>query len=62
MEKVREYEFEKIEVCRNCGGTGKEKTVMGLLRSACMVCGGSGRVRKTTEIKVTVRSFRGEEK
>lgn len=57
MEKVREYEFEKIEVCRNCGGTGREKTIMGLLRNACEVCNGSGRVRKTTEIKVTVKPF-----
>ena len=62
MEKTRQFDFEKIEVCRNCGGTGKEKTVLGLLRSRCPVCEGSGRVKKTTEITITVRAFRGENK
>ena len=68
MEKVRKYESRKIEVCRNCGGTGTVRPkVEGnwLLRHiqaadgpvACEVCGGTGRVRKHTEITVTVRSF-----
>lgn len=58
MKKVRQYGFEKIEICRNCGGTGKDKTIMGLLDSKCPVCEGSGRVEKHTEINITVRSFR----
>ena len=73
MEKVRKYESRKIEVCRNCGGEGMvHPKVEGnwLLRRmqdadrlvTCDVCGGTGRVRKHTEITVTVRSFRGEDK
>jgi DnaJ-class molecular chaperone len=68
MEKVRKYELRKIEVCRNCGGEGMvHPKVEGnwLLRRmqdadrlvTCDVCGGTGRVRKHTEITVTVRSF-----
>lgn len=68
MEKVRQYESNKIEICRNCGGKGMVKPkVEGnwLLRRmqdadrlvACDVCGGTGRVRKHTEITITVRSF-----
>lgn len=57
MEKMREYEFTKIEICRNCGGTGRERSVLGLIKGECPVCDGSGRVRKTTEITVTVRPF-----
>lgn len=59
MEKERQYQFTKIEICRNCGGTGREKTIIGLLRNACTVCGGSGRVEKTTDISITVRPFAG---
>ena len=68
MEKVRQYESSKIEICRNCGGSGMvHPQVEGnwLLRRmqcpdrlvACDVCGGTGRVRKHTEITVTVCSF-----
>jgi DnaJ-class molecular chaperone len=68
MEKVRKYELRKIEVCRNCGGEGMvHPKVEGnwLLRRmqdadrlvTCDVCGGTGRMRKHTEITVTVRSF-----
>lgn len=68
MEKVRKYESRKIEICRNCGGSGMvHPQVEGnwLLRRmqcpdrlvACDVCGGTGRVRKLVEITVTVESF-----
>lgn len=57
MEKIRQYESTKIEVCRNCGGTGKDKTIKSLFRSKCPVCEGSGRVKKHTAITVTVSSF-----
>lgn len=57
MEKERKYQFTKIEICRNCGGTGKEKTVMALFKSRCPVCDGSGRIEKHTEITITVRPF-----
>ena len=49
MEKVRQYESNRIEICRNCGGSGKDKSILGLLKSRCPVCEGSGRVEKTTE-------------
>lgn len=68
MEKVRQYESNKIEICRNCGGEGMVNPKLEgnwLMRRiqaadgpvACEVCGGTGRVRKHTEITVTVRSF-----
>lgn len=57
MEKVRQHESKRIEICRNCGGTGKDKSIMGLLDGKCHVCNGSGRVEKTTNITITVKSF-----
>ena len=57
MEKVRQYESNRIEICRNCGGSGKDKSILGLLKSRCPVCEGSGRVEKTTEITITVKSY-----
>ena len=58
MEKTREYEFTKVEICRNCGGTGRERSILGILKSECPVCDGSGRVEKTTGITVTIRPFK----
>lgn len=68
MEKVRQYGFEKIEICRNCGGTGYviPKVEGNFLlrrmqsperRITCDVCEGSGRVKKNTEITITVKSY-----
>ena len=68
MEKERQYQFDRIEVCRNCGGSGMvHPQVEGnwLLRRmqdagrlvACDVCNGTGRVEKHTEITITVRAF-----
>ncbi|MBR6905208.1 MAG: hypothetical protein IKN32_10200 [Bacteroidales bacterium] len=54
MGKIRQITFDKIEICRNCGGTGKEKTIRALFKSTCPVCNGSGRVDKHTEINITV--------
>lgn len=62
MEKVRQYKFDKIEICRNCGGTGKEKTIRSLFKSKCPVCNGSGRVDKHTEINITIKPYGTEEK
>ena len=64
MEKTRQYQFDRIEICRNCGGTGVVEK-LGLLghvlpkerTEACPVCEGTGRVRKLVEITVTVESF-----
>lgn len=69
MEKERQYQFEKIEICRNCGGMGRVeperewrlKRILGLPKGVasgeCEVCGGTGRVKKRTEITITVRPF-----
>lgn len=66
MEKVRQYESSKIEICRNCGGKGMVKPEKGFFERMldcphrmvpCPVCNGSGRVEKHTAITVTVRSF-----
>ena len=62
MEKVRQYKSDRIEICRNCGGTGKEKTILGLLKNTCPVCDGSGRVEKHTEITITVKPYGTEKK
>lgn len=62
MEKTRQYQFDKIEICRNCGGEGKEKTIRALFKSACSVCNGSGRVEKHTEITITVKPYGTEKK
>lgn len=62
MEKERQYQFTKIEICRNCGGTGKEKTIRSLFKSKCPVCNGSGRVEKHTEINITVKPYGTEKK
>ena len=62
MAKERQYQFTKIEICRNCGGTGKEKTILGLLKDTCPVCDGSGRVEKHTEITITVKPYGTEKK
>lgn len=61
MKKVRQYQSTSIEICRNCGGTGKEKSILSLIKSECPICNGSGRVHKTKEITVTVESFKEEE-
>ncbi len=62
MEKHKHYENDRIEICRNCGGTGKEKTIRALFKSACTVCNGSGRVEKHTEINITIKPYGTEEK
>jgi len=57
-EKVRNYEKESIEVCRNCKGTGIAYTVPEFHPYGreddpqpyeCPVCRGSGRVKKDAE-------------
>ena len=62
MEKERQYQFTKIEICRNCGGTGKEKSILSLIKSECPVCCGSGRVEKHTEITIMVKPYGTEKK
>lgn len=64
--KTRDYTSARVEVCRNCGGSGvvldtppfhphgRENEA---IPRKCPVCVGSGRVRKRLEIKVTIEPF-----
>ncbi len=52
MGKVRKFTSERIEICRNCLGSGTVDALFTTKR--CPVCEGSGRVDKTTEITITV--------
>lgn len=65
--KVRNYDKETIEVCRNCKGTGIayfERDANGEVRRCephpCPVCGGSGRVKKTLDIEITIEPYTAE--
>jgi DnaJ-class molecular chaperone len=67
-EKVRHYDKESIEVCRNCKGTGVAYTVpefhpYGKEKDPepfeCPVCKGSGRVKKTLNIEITIEPYAG---
>lgn len=69
--KTRNYHFDKIEICRNCQGSGMvHPQVEGrwLLRRmqcpdrlvTCEVCGGSGRVKKASDITITVEPYHPE--
>jgi DnaJ-class molecular chaperone len=63
MEKVREYEFEGIEICRNCKGTGAVDSEGNWLHKAvpeeCPVCNGSGRIVKNKHIVIKINPFEG---
>lgn len=56
MGKVRKFTSERIEICRNCLGSGTVEALFTTKR--CPVCEGSGRVDKTTEITITVEPHR----
>lgn len=63
MKKVRQYNHENIEICRNCGGTGmaEKEGLLSVFNGECVgvcpVCEGSGRVTVTRDVTVTVESF-----
>lgn len=66
MKKVRQYKYDTIEICRNCGGVGHVKPEQGILSSLldcqdrterCPVCEGSGRVTVTKDVTITVESY-----
>lgn len=70
-EKVRNYKNERIEVCRNCQGTGIAYTVPEFHHYGkedapepyeCPVCKGSGRIRKTQNIEITIEPYRNDSK
>jgi len=67
--KIRNYISDRIEICRNCLGTGtveEEKGGItglfrpGFLKAECPVCGGSGRVRKIVDITITIEPYAPE--
>lgn len=60
-EKVRNYNKENIEVCRNCKGVG---TVYASNLDAeeekpykCPVCDGGGRIKKTLKIEIIIEPY-----
>lgn len=64
MKKCKEFAYEKIELCRNCGGTGKVETVDGFRvfkrtskTETCPVCGGTGRMMKHITGTVEVEPY-----
>lgn len=68
-EKVRNYDKESIEVCRNCKGTGVAYTVQEFHPCGkeddprpyeCPVCRGSGRIKKTLNIEITIEPYPGK--
>lgn len=60
MEKERQYEFELIERCRNCHGSGRvvtRKWPFGSRFGVCEVCEGSGRVLKSKHITIMIKPY-----
>lgn len=60
MGKRKEFVNEKIELCRNCQGTGKVETkpVFGRAKmETCPVCMGSGLMKKHIEGTVEVEPY-----
>ena len=69
MEKRTEFTRNTIEVCRNCKGTGIAYTVPEFHPYGreddpqpyeCPVCRGSGRVKKTLNIEITIEPYPGK--
>jgi DnaJ-class molecular chaperone len=44
----RAVEFQELEVCGTCGGTGRQG------KAACPTCGGSGRLPHTNRVEVKI--------
>jgi DnaJ-class molecular chaperone len=52
--KVGSYKKERVEVCRNCLGVGLASAGNNAKKSECHICGGSGLVKKTWDIEITI--------
>ena len=52
-------ERERIELCRNCGGTGlaDDAGLLTVRKVTCQVCKGSGRIDKTIRVNVTIKPY-----
>lgn len=65
MNKRKEFAYDKIELCRNCGGAGTVETVRdyktfeagGRDPKTCPICGGTGRILKRIEGTVEVSPY-----
>lgn len=67
-EKVSHFDKECIEICRNCKGTGVVYTVPelhpyekedDLEPDECLICKGSGRVKKMLNIEIAIEPYKG---
>lgn len=66
MEKVRNINRERIEVCRNCQGSGITYPVPDfhahskgeLEPTTCPVCEGSGRITKKLNVSITITPYK----
>lgn len=52
MAKKKEYNYDRIELCRNCHGLGR---MMGV--NKCAVCDGKGLIKKVVAITVSIEPF-----
>ena len=58
VHKEKEFTTSRMEVCRNCHGTGEVEEFLG--RVTCPVCDGRRVVRKTVKGVLTVESISSE--
>ncbi len=59
--KQQEYEKVRIEICRNCLGAGRVGIEGDRNPGRCPVCGGSGRMKKTTKGCLVVEPYAGDQ-
>lgn len=53
--KTKNITYSKIEICRNCCGVGfVANGYNGQAQPVCPVCGGSGKIKKTTDVTITI--------
>ncbi|MBQ7210518.1 MAG: molecular chaperone DnaJ [Paludibacteraceae bacterium] len=55
--KVRQFEYNRIDLCRDCHGVGYLPPDEDGITPVCPVCSGSGRVKKTTKGTVTIEPY-----
>lgn len=65
--KERHFDKKTVEICRNCQGTGRVIPTPCAgpnpgeqIPIVCPVCRGSGRVKKTKNIKITIEPYPGK--
>lgn len=52
MKKEKNYNYDKVELCRNCHGLGRMMDV-----NKCPVCDGKGLIKKVVAITVSIEPF-----